>query len=273
MLLSRLSVEGSMFFGTTNPDSPFHWLKTGFLDRADELDLRTWHFQLSDNLSLSPSYIDNLSAEYTGLWRKRYILGLWVQAEGAIYDMFDEPKHVRPTEDNGRSWYVGIDYGTANPFHALAVQVCTDNRLHVAHEWRFDSAKAGRSMTDAEYAAAVKEWLTAHEIKPRFVFIDPSAASFIEAARRAQIEGVWGADNAVLDGIRRTARLLTAGRLTIAPECSELTKEIVSYVWDPKAQEKGEDAPLKANDHGPDALRYLVNGTRNVWGRWISNAN
>jgi PBSX family phage terminase large subunit len=269
MLLSRLSVDGSMFFGTTNPDSPFHWLKTDFLDRAGELDLRSWHFELADNLSLSRSYIDALTAEYTGLWRKRYILGLWVQAEGAIYDMFEESTHVRESKADVRNWYVGIDYGTSNPFHAIALALTAENKLHVAHEYRYDSAAAGRSKTDAEYAEAVKEWLTTHGIRPKFTFIDPSAASFIEACRRAQLEGIWGADNAVLDGIRRTARLMTAGRLTFSPDVPELTKELVSYVWDPKKQEKGEDAPLKANDHGCDALRYAVNGTTNVWGRWI----
>jgi hypothetical protein len=28
MLLSRMSPEGARLYGTTNPDSPYHWLKT-----------------------------------------------------------------------------------------------------------------------------------------------------------------------------------------------------------------------------------------------------
>ncbi|GAB7388986.1 hypothetical protein BSNK01_28240 [Bacillaceae bacterium] len=48
MLLSRLSVRGAKFFGTTNPDSPYHWLKRDFLDKSD-IDLRTWHFTLEEN--------------------------------------------------------------------------------------------------------------------------------------------------------------------------------------------------------------------------------
>ena len=31
-----------------------------------------------------------------------------------------------------------------------------------------------------------------------------------------------------------------------------------SYIWDEKAQEKGEDKPVKQNDHALDALRYLL---------------
>lgn len=35
MLLTRMSPEGARLYGTTNPDSPYHWLKTDYLDNAD----------------------------------------------------------------------------------------------------------------------------------------------------------------------------------------------------------------------------------------------
>ncbi len=264
MLLSRLSIPGARFFGTTNPDSPLHWLKREFLDRAKDLDLKHWHFTLRDNLSLTDAYINALQAEYTGLWRKRFIEGLWVVAEGAIYDMFDESRHVMDREPFG-DWFVAIDYGTTNPFHALLACVGPDG-VHVAAEWRYDSQAAGRSKTDAEYTADLKNWLAERGVAPRFIFVDPSAASFIEAARRSNIGGIWAADNAVIDGIRRVARLLSAGRLTISPACQNLLKEIMGYSWDPVAQARGEDRPLKRDDHGCDALRYLVNGTAAFWG-------
>lgn len=37
-LLARLSVPGARLYATTNPDSPRHWLKTGYIDRAHELN-------------------------------------------------------------------------------------------------------------------------------------------------------------------------------------------------------------------------------------------
>ena len=36
---------------------------------------------------------------YTGVFFKRYILGLWAMAEGIIYDMFDADKHVQKITD------------------------------------------------------------------------------------------------------------------------------------------------------------------------------
>ncbi len=40
--------------------------------------------------------------------------------------------------------------------------------------------------------------------------------------------------------------------------CTNLIREIESYVWDPKSSEKGYDEPLKKDDHAVDALRYAI---------------
>jgi len=45
-----------------------------------------------------------------------------------------------------------------------------------------------------------------------------------------------------------------------------------NYVWDTKAQERGEDKPVKESDHGPDALRYVCRGVKRVWLRWVVGA-
>ena len=109
MLLSRLSIDGAQLFGTTNPEGPAHWLKKDYLDKAsvwldhdctvkrdpDGLDLARFSFRLADNPHLPPAYVESLRREFTGLWRKRLIEGLWVVAEGAVYDMFDEEQARR----------------------------------------------------------------------------------------------------------------------------------------------------------------------------------
>ena len=107
----------------------------------------------------------------------------------------------------------------------------------------------------------------------QWIFIDPSAASFRQELRERRVRGLAEAQdvdrfNSVADGIRRTAMLFSLGRLRIHRSCKGLIRELSGYVWDGKAQKMGEDVPAKVADHGPDALRYLVNGTHNAWRNW-----
>jgi hypothetical protein len=82
-----------------------------------------------------------------------------------------------------------------------------------------------------------------------------------------------GTEKYTLDGIRNVANLLSAGLLLVHESCQGLRKEMAAYLWDTEyAEEHGEDRPIKQNDHGPDALRYGINGTRLVWLRWMRKA-
>ena len=78
MLISRLSEPGAQLFCTSNPGNPGHYLKKKWLDREAELDLRSWHFELSDNPHLDPRYVEELEAATTrnlaAPWRARKIL-------------------------------------------------------------------------------------------------------------------------------------------------------------------------------------------------------
>lgn len=269
-LLARLSVPGARLFATTNPDSPRHWLKLNYLDRAAELDLRAWHFRLADNPSLSPDYVAALNAEYVGLWRRRMIDGAWVVAEGAVYDMWDDTRHVVTELPHIVRWLaVGCDYGTTNDFVAVALGLGEDARLYVTAEYRHASRTAHRSMTDAEYDTALRHWIKAQQLRPERVVIDPSAASFIEQLHRTGGLPLAAADNTVGDGIRTVASLLAADRLRIHASCDGLIGEMVGYSWDPKASEAGEDAPIKSADHGPDALRYAIRTTEVAWRPYV----
>lgn len=273
-LLGRLSVPGARLMATTNPDNPGHWLRKDFLNRGGELDLRQWQFNLDDNPALDPAYVAALKAEYVGLWYRRFILGHWIQSEGAIYEMFDTEQHVVTDVPPIARWLCdAIDYGTVNPFADLLIGLGTDQRLYVVSEYRHDSKQARRQLTDAEYSAARRRWLAAvpHPgtnvlgVRPEWTIVDPSAASFIEQLHRDNTPSVMPADNTVLDGIRTVATLFAAGRLLVHRSCTGLIDELPGYSWDDEAAEKGEDKPIKAYDHSCDALRYGVRTTEALW--------
>jgi PBSX family phage terminase large subunit len=272
-LVARQSVPGAQIFASTNPDSPAHWVRTKWL--TGNPNVRSWHFTLDDNPFLTAAFIRQLKSSYSGLWYRRFILGHWVAAEGAIYDMLDLDRHVIPAAQVPfiTHWIgAGIDHGTTNPLHAVMLAVGVDRRLYIVDEYRHDSRKALRQMTDAEYSTAIRGWLDQIPIPgtelvgvdPSYMVVDPSATGFRVQLHRDGMPS-WPANNTVLDGISTMSTLLGSGQLLISDACPELIAEMSGYSWDPKAQLLGEDKPLKVADHGPDAARYIVKTTEGVW--------
>lgn len=259
MLLSRLSLDGAKLFGTTNPDSPFHWFKKDFIDRAEDLDINVFNFNLLDNPSLSETFINAIKKEYTGLWHQRFIEGLWVQAEGAVYDHFDDEINViNYTPDNATTYILGVDYGTCNPCAFILVGHRPNHypSMWVEKEYYWESKVKARQKTDSEYADDFINFINGYHIS--HIYIDPSAASFKQELRRRGISNLFDADNDVMPGIRFVSQLLLDGTLKICSQCVNLIKEFHNYVWDEKASMRGEDKPIKSNDHGLDGLRYCL---------------
>ncbi|MCU7531572.1 hypothetical protein [Prescottella equi] len=267
MLVSRHSVEGAWLGATTNPDGPKHPLKVNYIDRAAEMGHRIFHFELEDNRRFLPDgYIENLSRQYTGLWHDRFIKGLWTMADGVIYECFDPARHVVDTLPTmQRVLAVGVDYGTTNPTRGIKLGLGDDNRLYAMAEW------APGTGTTADRETGLRAFCATD--RPDYVFVDPAAAEFKVQLQR----GGWGgggADspppyangmNRVGAGIGLVSALLSTDQLLIHSSCTELLGEIPGYVWDTKAAQKGEDAPVKLNDHAVDALRYAVATSRPMW--------
>lgn len=280
MLLSRLRVPGdrSRLLATTNPGPPNHWLRKDFVLRAPEVNMAHWHFTLSDNPSLTPRYIADLHAQYRGLWRRRFILGEWVMAEGAVFEAFDTDLHVLhgPLPRLWRLPGVGVDYGASNPCAAvmLGVQPAEGDRparLVLAREWRHEPRVAQHALTVGEVAAQFTTWLSGD--RPDWIVVDPAARAFRDELHLAQRHhNVREADNTVLPGIHLVASLFSTGHLVVHESCKALLDEIPGYSWDEKAAERGEDKPVKVDDHSIDAARYVIKSTEAVWRHLVPTA-
>lgn len=260
-MIARCSVDGAKVWMNCNPESPYHFIKTEHIDKAKEKRILHLHFTLDDNLTLSQKVKDRYKRLFTGLWYKRMILGLWVAAEGVIYDMWDDAfgtGHVVAAPKNHPRFIVGIDYGTSSSPCTFGLygfgQAGTDKVFLVKEYWH-DPKAAGRKKTDGQYADDFKTWLG--DIWPEVVYVDPSAASFI-AELRQRGYNVKEANNDVLNGIRFVSGMLAKKRFLVDKSCKNTINEYPIYVWDPKAQQKGEDKPLKQDDHAPDRDRYAL---------------
>lgn len=263
MIDTRLSNPYSMGFASMNPTHPTHKVKQ-WIDKAEQGDPNYYalHFTLDDNPYLTDDYKLRIRHSLSGLFYKRNYLGLWCLAEGAIFDFFDRALYVidRPPRA-AEYWVAGIDVGSVNPFCCLLIGVSTGKYtqtgkcLWVEKEYYWDPKKQGRQKTNAEFAEDVQNFLSDYAVQA--VYIDPSAAAMKVDLNRRGIH-TTDANNDVEYGINIMASEMRNGNFFIMKECVNTIREIESYVWDPKAAEKGWDEPLKKNDHSTDCCRYIL---------------
>ncbi len=254
MLETRLSVPGARLFATCNPEGPAHWLKKQYLDR-DCHDLAWWQFNLDDNPILDDAYKNAIKSSFSGMFYKRYILGEWALAHGAVYDTYDDDNEYINDFPSPNYYIVGVDYGTTNATAAVLCAITPNKwpQLRVEKEYYYDSAVSGRSKTDAELVRDIQDFIGYKNVSA--IYVDPAAASFKIALRQADLP-VIDANNDVLLGIKIVSKFIAGKNLIIHKGCKTLREHIQSYSWDPKAADRGEDKPVKHNDHILDALRY-----------------
>lgn len=255
MLETRLSVPGAQLFATCNPEGPAHWLKKQYIDRADDLDLISWQFNLDDNPVLDEKYKKAIKASFSGVWYKRFILGEWCQASGAVYPDFDHNNTYENPFPAPNYYVVGIDYGTTNATAAVLCAVSPHMwpQIRVEKEYYYDSVKVGIPKTDAQLVKDIKDFIGIYNV--RSIYVDPAAASFKIALRQEDLP-VLDANNDVLLGIKTVSKFVSGKNVLVHRSCKNLIEQMQSYAWDPKAQNRGEDSPIKKDDHGTDALRY-----------------
>lgn len=276
-LLMRMSPTGARLVCTTNPGSPYSSFKTEFLDAPDiQKDLTDIHFTLDDNPNIGAEAKAAIIASQTGVYKLRFIDGIWCLATGSIYkDAWDDKLNtctdatqpvgvtVAAPRNQQRGnpvnyvdrWY-SIDPGVDHP---QATYEFHDNGdvVYVTREDVWDSHVTNKQRTDAQYADALEEFMGGRGFQ---VILPPEAASY-----RAELvsRGFWvtTADNAVSEGIHTVSTMLSRRKLVInKDQCPRLYKAIPAYAWDDKAAKLGNEEPKKVNDDEVDALRYGIHG-------------
>lgn len=268
-LLNRMSVKGAKLYLTTNPDSPSHYLYKDYISNQQRIDdgmVDVVHFTLDDNPALDDEYKSFITKAYTGLFYKRFILGLWVVAEGAIYDCWDDanlytkiPVPLGIFEKATR--YIAVDYGTQNACVFLDIYDCGDVVL-IHREYFYSGRDSGQQKTDSQYGDDFDRFVGDPDTV-RAVIVDPSAASLIVELKNRGYR-VKEAINDVRDGIGITSSLIGRRIIRVHESCENLRREVYGYVWNEKKALIGKEEPLKVNDHTMDAMRYYC---MTIWTR------
>lgn len=250
--LARCSVEGSKLWFNCNPEHPMHWFHEEWIKKREEKNCFYLHFTMKDNPSLTPSIIRRYEKLYSGAFYERFVLGRWVAAQGCVYPMFSQEKHVVQPPDCFERYYISCDYGTVNP-SSFGLWGENGGKWYRIKEYYFNSRTEGRQKTDSEHYEALCE--LAGNLPIEAVIVDPSAASFMECIRRDGKFSVVPAKNDVIDGIRRVSDCLKEQQIMFSPECKDSIKEFGLYRWE---ENSAKDSVRKENDHAMDDIRYFV---------------
>ncbi|MBQ7838731.1 MAG: PBSX family phage terminase large subunit [Clostridia bacterium] len=250
--LARCSVDGSKLWFNCNPEHPMHWFHEEWVKKHEEKNCLYLHFTMKDNPSLTPAIIRRYEKLYSGAFYERFVLGRWVAAQGSVYPMFSQEKHVVNPPEVFESYYISCDYGTVNP-SSFGLWGENGGRWYRIREYYFDSRAEGRQRTDSEHYEALCE--LAGNLRIEAVVADPSAASFMECIRREGRFRVIPARNDVIDGIRRVSDCLKEQKIMFSPECKDTIREFGLYRWE---ENSAKDAVKKENDHAMDDIRYFV---------------
>jgi phage terminase large subunit len=251
----------------TNPDAPSHWIK----QRANRGQLKMVESRHEDNPTVTTDYLAKLDA-LTGVRYKRLRLGLWVAAEGQVYESWDPSKHLINRVEIPSHWprYISVDFGYVNPFVAQWWAVDDDGRMY-----RYREIYRTQRLVE-DHARDIKRFSQGETIRAMFCDHDAEGRATLEKhagitaspARKAISEGIQEVQARLraAAGGKPRAFFMRDSLVERDEWCMErklpcsTEEEIESYVWDTRNNRKKGEEPVDANNHGMDAFRYAVMG-------------
>ncbi len=252
---ARCSVEGAKFWFNCNPENPQHFFYVEWVKKYKEKNLLYLHFTMDDNLSLSEKVKQRYRAMYTGVFFKRFILGLWVVADGLCFEQFaNEPtKWIKDKAEKDINFIsIGVDFGGTNSKTTFVATAVHGNfeRIGVIKNYKLDGAKGtiDANRLNTEFVRFVKELQAEYKTSPiRYAFCDCAETYLITGIKNAVKSAGLGLavgdseKGTIIDRIVCVNTLLNTNRLYILNSCGQVINALRSAMWDAKAAEKGID--------------------------------
>jgi PBSX family phage terminase large subunit len=260
-----------MLFGDCNPGPSTHWiinrasLDVLYSKHEDNPTLYTDAGTITEQGRRSMAVLDAL----TGVRYKRLRLGLWVAAEGTVYD-FDRSVHLVDRFTVPAEWrrIRVVDFGYTHPFVCQWWAIDPDGRMYLYREIymtqrtvKVHAAAIHALSTGERYEATIAD----HDAEDRATLAENGIKTI--AAQKAVSPGLQAVETRMkLAGDSRPRLVVMRDTVTERDESLvehrkplSTEQEFEMYVWPKDAGGKTvKEAPIKENDHGMDAMRYAV---------------
>lgn len=278
MMLSRLSMDNAMLLATTNPDLPNHWLMKNYIERSrqGELEIYIKKLTIDDNPFLPADYVSELKKEYTGVFYRRFILGEWCAAEGAVYADFAEDPEKFLLDDVKLSdiieAYVGVDFGGNGSAHAFVLTGVTRRFEKVI---TLDEYYRREMISPVQLENDFVDFIGRNVGKYRIcdVYCDSAEQTLIRglrnAAERARlpIEIHNAKKGAISERIRLYNMMLARGQFFILRKCVHTIEAFRSAVWDGSSGKRLDNGStnidsLDAQEYSTEHIAYDLTNIR-----------
>lgn len=267
--LARCSVQGSKFWFNCNPDAAFHWFNLEWVDENQEAVRKKnrlrLHFTMKDNYSLSDEVRQRYEKMYTGVFYQRYILGLWVAAEGIIYKQFADNVDgflINNAEDV-MFGAIGFDFGGNGSAHA---GICTGFTKGMQSAVILEEYYRKEVITPERLIDDICNFILRCQSKNNVydAYFDSAETTLIKGVKAAVMKrqipiNIHNARKSeILGRIRFTNQIMSQNRFFIMRSCKHVIEAMQSAVWDSKQLKDVRLDDGNYNIDSLDAFEYSV---------------
>lgn len=242
--LARCSADGARMWFSCNPQSPSHWFHTDWIERHRERNALYLHFAMTDNPALSEKTLERYRSMYSGVFYDRYIRGLWVAADGLVYQQFADDKErylIDKPPDNIMYAVIGLDFGGSKSAHAMTLTGFTTGfkQVIVLDEYYHNNQRSGR-LSPKQLEEAFVDFVRRAKSKYKVyeAYCDSAEQTLIEGLTVAAIHAHLGIEvqNAVKgpinDRIAFYNSLMAQDRFKVVRSCTAHIKALEEAVYD-----------------------------------------
>ena len=267
-MIGRCSVDGAKIFLNCNPEGPHHYIKEEFIDKAKEKNIYHLHFTMDDNLTLAPKVKDRFRRMFTGVFYKRFILGLWVAAEGLIYQLFADKPEDFIVDDEWLKEHpimygtIGVDFGGTKSAHAFTFTGFTYGYKYVVTiKEYYKKERISPAQLEADFIDFVKQIQSKYKCFEAYCdSAEQTLISGLEAAvirARVPIELKNAIKGPINDRIAFYNSMMAQGRYKIHKSCTHTIRALEEAVYDdtkPTKDVRLDDGQM--NIDSLDAMEY-----------------
>lgn len=234
---------------TFNPWSEGHWLKKRFFDnRHPQVAVFSTNYLINEFLDDTDRLVFERMKKRDPRKYRVAGLGEWGISEGLVFENWQIERKQIPSEDEYK-WksFFGLDYGYTNdPTAFIAFKANPlDREIYIFGEFYL------KKMLNSDIAAKIKELGFSKE-RIRADCAEPKSNDDLRRLGISRITPSVKGRDSILNGISAISEF----KIFVDPACVNAIRELSTYVYDERRNERGQKMPKDSENHLMDALRY-----------------